>query len=252
MTDLTGRVALVAGAARGIGLATAQRFAAAGATVVLADRRVDDVARAAEAIGSGARGVELDVTDENGWARLVGEITADHGGLDVLANSAGIMRLAPLVECDLATFRKVIDTNLVAAFLGIRAVVPAMEARGGGSIITFSSPQGLEGREGMSAYASSKFGVRGLTRTAAIELGPLGIRVNSVIPGPTRTPMTERKGWTSADYDAAYAGYPLGRMADADEIAGMCLFLASDDSAFCTGADFVVDGGVLAGKPRTQ
>jgi 3alpha(or 20beta)-hydroxysteroid dehydrogenase len=148
-------------------------------------------------------------------------------------------------------FQKVLNTNLVGPFLGIKAVMQGMTERGGGSIINFSSVQGLEGRENMSAYASSKFGVRGLTKTAAIELGPKGIRVNVVVPGPTKTKMTERKGWTDDQYNEAYGGYPLGRMAEAREVAEVVLFLASDESSFCTGADYVVDGGVLVGKPRT-
>jgi 3alpha(or 20beta)-hydroxysteroid dehydrogenase len=102
----------------------------------------------------------------------------------------------------------------------------------------------------MSAYTASKFGVRGLTRTAAMELGEHGIRVNAVIPGPTRTAMTERKGWTDEQYDEVYGGYPLGRMGRPEEVAALCVFLASDESSFCTGSDFVVDGGVLAGKPK--
>ena len=162
-----------------------------------------------------------------------------------------MIRVKPLEETDLDTFRKVIDTNLVGAFLGIKAVMGPMAEGGGGSIINFSSVQGLEGRENMSAYASSKFGVRGLSKTAAIELGPKGIRVNVVVPGPTKTKMTERKGWTDDQYNAAYGGYPLGRMAEATEIADVVLFLASDESSFCTGADYVADGGVLVGKPRT-
>jgi 3alpha(or 20beta)-hydroxysteroid dehydrogenase len=244
MGRLDGKVALVTGGARGIGEATARRFVAEGADVVIADKR-DDVGQAL-ADELGARYLSLDVTSEDDWAAAVAAI----GGLDVLVNNAGIMRLAPLLECDLDTFRKVLDTNLVSAFLGMKAVAPSMQERGGGSIINFSSPQGLEGRHGMVAYTASKFGVRGLTRTAAMELGELGIRVNAVVPGPTKTPMTARKGWSDDDYDAAYGGYPLGRMGQPDEIAAVCLFLASDDSSFCTGADFVADGGVLAGKPR--
>jgi 3alpha(or 20beta)-hydroxysteroid dehydrogenase len=244
MGRLDGKVALVTGAARGIGEATARAFAAEGADVVLADKR-DDVGRAV-ADQLGARYVSLDVTSEAAWADAVASI----GGLDVLVNNAGIMRVAPLLDTDLETFRKVVDTNLVSAFLGMKAVVPSMQARGGGSIVNFSSPQGLEGRHGMSAYTASKFGVRGLTRTAAMELGEHGIRVNAVIPGPTRTAMTERKGWSDEDYDAVYGGYPLGRMGRPDEVAALCVFLASDESSFCTGADFVADGGVLAGKPR--
>jgi 3alpha(or 20beta)-hydroxysteroid dehydrogenase len=110
--------------------------------------------------------------------------------------------------------------------------------------------QGIEGREGFSAYAASKFAVRGLGKTLAIELGPDGIRVNTIFPGPTRTKMTERKGWTDDQYNEAYQGYPLGRMAQPGEIAQMALFLASEASSFCTGGEFVVDGGVTAGKPR--
>jgi 3alpha(or 20beta)-hydroxysteroid dehydrogenase len=127
-----------------------------------------------------------------------------------------------------------------------------MQTRGGGSIINFSSAQGFEGRFGMPAYTASKFGIRGLSKTAAIELGPLGIRVNTVAPGPTVTEMTRREGWTQADYDRAYALYPLGRMAAPTEIASVCAFLASDEASFVTGADLVADGGVTAGKPRDR
>lgn len=244
MGRLDGRTALVTGAARGIGAAIARLFAAEGAQVVVTDRR-DELGQAvADEIGGSYK--SLDVTSEDAWARVMSEV----GRLHVLVNNAGIMRIAPLLDTDLDTFRKVIDTNMVSAFLGIKAAAQVMDR--GGSIINFSSPQGIEGRHGMSAYSASKFGVRGLTRTAAMELGPRGIRVNAVVPGPTKTPMTARKGWNDADYDAAYGGYPLGRMGDPDEIAALCLFLASDDASFCTGADFVADGGVLAGKPAER
>jgi 3alpha(or 20beta)-hydroxysteroid dehydrogenase len=251
---LAGKVALVTGAARGIGAATARRFVAEGARVLLTDRRGDEgeaLAAELEAARPGSACFHaLDVTDEANWNEVVARAEADWGGLDVLVNNAGTIRVKPLTETDLETFRKVLDTNLIGAFLGIRAVVPSMTNRGGGSIVNFSSVQGLEGRENMTAYAASKFGVRGLSKSAAIELGPKGIRVNVVVPGPTKTKMTERKGWTDAQYDAAYGGYPLGRMAEAREIAEVVVFLASDESSFCTGADYVVDGGVLVGKPR--
>jgi 3alpha(or 20beta)-hydroxysteroid dehydrogenase len=251
---LDGKVALVTGAARGIGAATAARFAAEGASVVLADKRDDLGADAAARIdhdyAGAARYVSLDVTSEEAWRAAIVQTVAWFDGIDILVNNAGIIRVTPLVDCDLESFRKVIDTNLVGAFLGMRAVIGPMKEAGGGSIINFSSPQGLEGRYGMPAYTASKFAVRGLTKTAAIELGPLGIRVNTVVPGPTRTAMTERKGWADADYDAAYGLYPLGRMADPAELAAVCVFLASDDASFCTGGDFVADGGITAGKPR--
>jgi 3alpha(or 20beta)-hydroxysteroid dehydrogenase len=252
---LDGRVALISGAARGIGAATAELFAREGARVLLGDRRDalgQEVAERIEAQGGRARYVGLDVTSEADWARAVALALEAFGGLDLLVNAAAIIRVTPLVETDLESFRKVIDTNLIGTFLGMRAVLEPMRVRGGGAIVNFSSPQGLEGRWGVPAYTASKFAVRGLTKTAAIELGPLGIRVNAVVPGPTRTAMTERKGWTDADYDAAYGLYPLGRMAAPEEVAAACLFLASAESSYCTGSDLVVDGGVTAGKPRER
>jgi 3alpha(or 20beta)-hydroxysteroid dehydrogenase len=250
---LDGKVALISGAARGIGAATAELFAREGARLVLGDRRDElgrELAAQIERSGGSARYVALDVTAEPDWSRAVAAALDSFGALDVLVNAAAIIRVTPLADTDLDSFRKVIDTNLIGTFLGMRAALGPMRARGRGSIVNFSSPQGLEGRWGVPAYTASKFAVRGLTRTAAIELGPLGIRVNAVVPGPTRTAMTERKGWRDADYAAAYGGYPLGRMAAPAEIACACLFLASDESSYCTGSDLVVDGGVTAGKPR--
>jgi 3alpha(or 20beta)-hydroxysteroid dehydrogenase len=247
-------VALISGAARGIGAATARRFAQEGASVVLADRRHDPgraLVGELEATRPGrASYVELDVTSPDGWASAVERTLAAFGRVDVLVNAAAILRVTPLVDTDLELFRKILETNLMGTFLGMKAVLEPMRACGGGSIVNFSSPQGLEGRWGVPAYTASKFAVRGLTRTAAIELGPYGIRVNAVVPGPTRTAMTERPGWTDADYAAAYGLYPLGRMAEPEEVAAACLFLACDESSYCTGSDLVVDGGVTAGKPR--
>lgn len=253
MGRLEGKVALVTGAARGIGASIAQRFSAEGAAVVVADRRDElgeEVAAALREAGGRATYAHLDITSEEGWAAAVAATTSEFGGLDVLVNNAGIIRVKPFVETTLDELRKVLETNLVGAFLGMQAAVEPMTSRGGGSIVNFSSVQGLEGREGLSAYTAAKFGIRGLSKTTAIELGPLGIRVNTVFPGPTKTKMTERKGWTDDQYNEAYQGYPLGRMAEAEEIANVALFLASDESSFCTGSDFVADGGVSAGKPR--
>ncbi|MFK7895825.1 MAG: SDR family NAD(P)-dependent oxidoreductase [Myxococcota bacterium] len=253
-TRLAGKTALITGGARGIGAASARRFVEEGARVAIADRRAEEgeslVAELNAVRADAALFVELDIADEAAWGRGVAETLSAFGRLDVLVNNAGLIRVAPLEKTDLALFQKVVNTNLVGTFLGVKAVMDCMTEQGAGSIINFSSVQGLEGREGLTAYASSKFGIRGLTKSAAIELGPKGIRVNAVMPGPTRTKMTERKGWTDDQYNEAYGNYPLGRMADAQEVADMVVFLASDESSFCTGGDFVVDGGVSAGKPR--
>ncbi|HQR04115.1 MAG TPA: SDR family NAD(P)-dependent oxidoreductase [Rhodocyclaceae bacterium] len=252
--ELQGRSALITGAARGIGAACARRFAAEGARVLVTDRRDDEGQALVDALntrhGDVARYCSLDVADEAGWAAAVAAAEAAFGALHLLVNNAGIIRNIPFEQLDADTFRKVVEVNLTGTFLGMKAAVPAMKRAGGGAIVNFSSVQGMEGREGLMAYSASKFGIRALTKTAAIELGAHGIRVNAVLPGPTRTPMTARPHWTDADYDAAYGNYPLGRMASADEIAEMVLFLASDRASFCTGGDYAVDGGMLAGKPR--
>ena len=255
MGRLDGKVALITGAARGIGAATAKCFVAEGASVMLADRRADEVEGVKREIDAAhacdAESVELDVTSPEGWSAAVAKTVSTFGGLDILVNNAGIIRIAPIEECTLEMFEKVIDTNLIGTFLGIKAAIEPMKQRGGGSIVNLSSVQGLEGREGLPAYTASKFGIRGLSKTAAIELGPHGIRVNTIFPGPTKTTMTQRKGWADEDYDAQYGGYPLGRMAEATEIANAALFLASDESSFCTATELVADGGVSAGKPRS-
>ena len=253
--ELAGKVALITGGARGIGAATARRFVDEGARVLIADRRAEEGNALAAELGEGARFVELDVGMEASWLAAVAAAEQGFGRLDVLVNNAGIIRVQKLAEMSVETFRQVLDVNLVGTFLGLKHASPLIAKTianqgGGGAIVNFSSVQGLEGREGFLAYSASKFGVRALSKTAAIELGPQGIRVNTVIPGPTKTKMTERKGWTDADYDRAYGKYPLGRMAEPGEVAEMVLFLSSDRSSFCTGGDFVVDGGITVGKPR--
>lgn len=251
---LEAKVALITGGARGIGAASATRYVEEGAKVVIADRRADEAKALAEQLNqqraNSALAVDLDVSDEAAWKNAVEQTIHTFGKLNILVNNAGIIRVLPLEKTDLEMFTKVINTNLVGTFLGIKAVMETMKANRGGSIVNLSSIQGLEGRENMSAYTASKFGIRGLTKTTAIELGEHGIRVNTVIPGPTRTKMTERQGWSDDDYNKAYGSYPLGRMAAATEIAEMVVFLGSDESSFCTGGDYTVDGGVSVGKPK--
>lgn len=251
---LDGKVALVTGAARGIGAATARLLAGEGARVALADRRENEAAAVVAELNATRPGsaifVSLDVTGEADWQAAIAQTEAAFGPINVLVNNAGIIRVAPLEQMTLENFRKVMETNLVGTFLGLKYGAESLKRAGGGSIVNFSSVQGMEGRQGFTAYSASKFGIRGLTKSAAIELGPHNIRVNAVVPGPTKTKMIERPGWKDEDYDAMYGKYPLGRMANAGEVARMVLFLASDQSSFCTGGDYVVDGGTLAGKPR--
>ncbi len=251
---LDGKTAFITGGARGIGAASAHLMVGEGARVAIADRRAEEAAETVAALNAmrpdGACFVLLDVASEEGWIAAIAEAEAHLGSISILVNNAAINRVATLDQMTLENFRKVIDTNLVGTFLGLKYGAEALKRAGGGSIINFSSVQGMEGRQGFTAYSASKFGIRGLTKSAAIELGPHNIRVNAVVPGPTKTKMIERPGWTDADYDNMYGKYPLARMANADEVARMVLFLASDQSSFCTGGDYVVDGGTLAGKPR--
>ena len=245
--ELDGKVALVTGAARGLGAEIVRRMVATGAQVTAADKRVDD--GAAAAAEAGARFVELDVTDAAQWSNAVAS-AAGAGRLDILVNNAAITRVIPILDCDPAEFRKVIDTNVVGTLLGIQAAAPVMASSGGGSVVNLSSPSAFEGTAGMSAYSTSKWGIRGLTRTAALELADSGIRVNSVVPGPLRTAMTRRPGWEDEDYERHYgATVPLRRMADLGEVADLVVWLASDRASYCTGSDYAADGGLGAGTP---
>ena len=246
---LEGKVALVTGAARGLGAEIVRRMVAVGAQVTAADKRVDD--GAAAAAGAAAQFIELDVTDADQWAAAV-DFAAEAGGgrLDILVNNAAITRVAPILDCDPAEFRKVIETNLVGTFLGIRAAAPKMASGGGGAIVNLGSPSAFEGTVGMPAYSASKWGIRGLTRTAALELADSGIRVNSVVPGPLRTAMTRRPGWEDDDYARHYgATVPLRRMAELGEVADLVVWLASEQASYCTGGDYSADGGLGAGPP---
>lgn len=237
---LDGRVAVVTGGARGIGEAYVRGLHAAGASVVIADVLDEPGAALADELGERARFEHLDVTDEDGWARVVLATVEAFGALDVLVNNAGIANSGPIEHYTTAKWHAVIGVNLTGTFLGCRAVVPTMKAAGRGSIVNVSSVEGLRGGERLHGYVASKFGVRGLSKSLAVELGPAGIRVNSVHPGLVRTEMTTR-----IDVDAV--PIPLGRAALPDDVVGAVLFLASDASAYVTGTELVVDGGLTAG-----
>jgi 3alpha(or 20beta)-hydroxysteroid dehydrogenase len=241
--SLEGRVAIITGAARGQGLAEAERFVAEGARVVLVDVLDDLGDAAAAALGSNARYAHLDVTDEVGWHAVVERTVTMFGGLDILVNNAAIYRVATLEETDAALFRQVLEVNLVGPFLGILATTAALRERGGGSIINVSSANGIRGAHRASAYASSKFGLRGLTKSAAIELGPAGIRVNAILPGTIRTEMIR---YVLDHEEQIAAPLPMRRIGEPHDVAGAALWLAGDDSLWVTGTDVVVDGGFTA------
>ncbi|MEU4561605.1 glucose 1-dehydrogenase [Actinoplanes sp. NPDC023936] len=247
MGRLDGKVALITGGARGMGKAHARHFTAEGARVVIGDVLEEKGRRVAEEVGGVF--VRHDVTSADDWAAAVDAATSAYGGVDVLVNNAGILRHAPVAEMDPEEFRHVLDVNLVGSWLGIRQVVPVMRAAGGGSIVNISSIEGIAGAAGLAAYSASKFGVRGLTRSAAQELGPFGIRVNSVHPGGVMTSMALAAAQTMAGVDGSgfLKALPIARFAEPVEISRLVAFLASDDSSYTTGAEFLADGGLLSG-----
>jgi 3alpha(or 20beta)-hydroxysteroid dehydrogenase len=250
VSALAGKVALITGAARGVGEATARRFAAEGARVILGDV-LDGLGRAAAAtIGDAARFVHLDVTSEDSWRDAVDGIRDDEGHLEVLVNNAGILRVGSLVDTSTDTFLEVMRVNQLGPFLGMRTAAPLLIESSPAAIVNVSSTQGLEGYPGLVAYVASKFAVRGMTKTVALELAKHGVRVNSVHPTGITTPMLAAAAeLRSADDGSRPAGgsVPLGRMCRPDEVASLICFLASDESSMSTGAEFLIDGGATAG-----
>jgi 3alpha(or 20beta)-hydroxysteroid dehydrogenase len=251
MGRLDGKVALISGAARGQGEAEARLFAAEGACVVLGDVLDEQGERVATEIGDTARYVHLDVRDEASWEAAVKTSEGDFGPVTVLVNNAGILRFSPLSDTPVEQFREVIEVNQIGPFLGMKTVLPSMTKAGGGSIVNISSTNGLSGFPNTISYTASKWAVRGMTRTAAMELGPLGIRVNSIHPGGVDTEMINPQAieglGTNDDLESRFADLPLRRVGKPQEIAYLALFLASDESSYSTGAEFVADGGMLAG-----
>jgi len=242
-------VAVVAGGARNIGAAIARTFAAEGARVVVGDVREDEGRALAEELGDCARFVTLDVTDEASWAGLVKSTGGWFGPPTVLVNNAAIIPFAHLADMDAAAFDQCLAVNVRGTFLGMRAVAGPMEVAGGGSIINISSVQGLVGLEGTIAYTASKFAVRGMTKVAALELGQHGIRVNSIHPGKIDVVKERDVSKVALDPSAAATPIrvPLGRSGVPMDVARLALFLASEESSYATGAEFVLDGGWTSG-----
>ena len=237
---LDGKVVLISGGARGMGASHAREMVAHGAKVVCGDILDAEGELVAKELGDRARYVHLDVTRREDWDVAVAAAVAEFGGVDVLVNNAGILNIGTVEDFELAEWHRILDINLTGVFLGIRAVVPTMKKAGHGSIINISSIEGMAGTVASHGYTATKFAVRGLTKSTAMELGQFGIRVNSVHPGLVKTPMAD---WVPEDiFQSA-----LGRIAQPREVSNLVVYLASDESSFSTGSEFVVDGGTLAG-----
>ncbi len=248
---LDGKVALITGSARGQGEAEARRFTAEGAKVAITDLRDVLGEQLAAELGPDTFYQQLDVTREDDWDAAVATTVERFGKLDILVNNAGIGAFGTLEGLDLKTHHEMIDINLHGVYLGMRAAKAALVATGNGAIVNISSIDGIVGVLGMTSYSGSKFAVTGMTRSAAIELGPLGVRVNSIHPGVINSPMVqEAPPETRARLERLMDMQPIKRMGEPDEIASLALFLASDEASYITGAQFVIDGGHLAGPWR--
>jgi 3alpha(or 20beta)-hydroxysteroid dehydrogenase len=247
MGRLDGRVAIVSGGARGQGEAEVRTFVDEGAQVVFGDVLDDRGEAVAADLGDAAVYRHLDVTSERDWDAIVATTLDRFGRVDVLVNNAGILRVRMLDGHTLDDYMQIIDVNQVGCFLGMRAVIPPMKEQRRGSIINTSSTSGFVGTLGLVAYTASKFAVRGMTKVAAMELGHFGIRVNSVHPGGINTEMLDQPEFADLDQGTAYNGQPIPRIGTPEEVAKMMVFLASDDSSFSTGSEFVIDGGYLTG-----
>jgi NAD(P)-dependent dehydrogenase (short-subunit alcohol dehydrogenase family) len=263
MKRLAGKVALITGAASGIGRACAERFADEGAAVVLTDiSDGNEVAACMTDRGLTARFERHDVADEGDWARIIAEVKAAHGRLDILVNNAGIVIAGPLWEMSLTDWRRQLAVNLDGVFLGIKHAIPIIRSSGGGSIINVSSTAALKAAGTLAAYSATKGGVRALSRSVAVQCAQLkdGIRVNSIYPGVIGTPIYDTlEGMPQTD-PARAGNKPLGRDPDAlaalavplgvkgrpEDIAAAALYLASEESRYVTGAEIVVDGGLSA------
>jgi 3alpha(or 20beta)-hydroxysteroid dehydrogenase len=248
MGRLDGKVALITGGARGMGKSHVRHFVAEGARVVFGDVLDDRGAYVAAALGErSCRYLHHDVTSEDDWAAAVALAVDTFGTLDVLVNNAGILSFAAIADMPLADFRRILEVNAVGCWLGMKAVIDPMTKAGGGSIVNISSIEGFTGAAGLSAYSASKFAVRGMTKVAARELGQFGIRVNSVHPGGVLTRMVADSAGARPDGEAFMRSVPLARFAEPVEISRLVAYLASDESSYSTGSEFVADGGLLSG-----
>ena len=247
MAQLDGKVAVVTGGSRGIGATVGRAFGREGAAVVvcdLLDERGEGIADEINRAGGSAMFVHLDVTAQTDWRAMTAQVDAWRGGIDVLVNNAGINVRTGIEKVGLDDWNRVVAVNLTGPLLGMQAVAPIMRRRGGGAIVNIASNAALRGIRS-AAYCASKWGVRGLTKVAALEFAAAGIRVNTVCPGVVPTELNAGQPYVAT----TGAKTPMGRIATAEEIAAAVLFLASSSSSFITGMDMPVDGGLTVGMP---
>lgn len=247
MGRLQGKVAVITGGARGMGAETAKLFAAEGASVVITDVLASEGEALAGQIGEKALFVRHDVRNEDDWKTVAAQAQARFGRIDILVNNAAVVHFCGIEDLVKEDLERVLGINVIGALLGIKTIAPVMKRQGKGAIVNISSIDGLRGCNGLSAYTASKWAVRGLTKSAALEFGPFGVRVNSIHPGGVDTVMGNPTGRTDADLNKDYAAVPLQRIGRPEEIASASLFLASDEASYVSGAELSVDGGWCAG-----
>ncbi|TSI11747.1 SDR family NAD(P)-dependent oxidoreductase [Lysinibacillus sp. BW-2-10] len=243
MSRLEGKVAVITGGARGMGAAHVRKFVEEGAKVVFTDLNEEGGRALAQELGENAVFIKQDVTNAADWDTVITETESKFGPVNILVNNAGISMSKPFLEMSEEEYRKIVDINQVSVFLGMKAVAPSMQKTGNGSIVNISSINGLVG--GAVGYTDTKFAVRGITKAAALQLAHLGIRVNSVHPGVIETPMVTEGD--AVEMIKEFAKHiPLRRVAQSEEVSNLVLFLASDESSYSTGSEFVIDGGLTA------
>ena len=247
MTRLAGKVAIISGAAQGMGAATARLFAAEGAKVILGDILEDQGRAVAAEIGDTAFFCRLDVRNEEDWAAAVKTAVDRFGKLDILVNNAAITHFGAAEELRKEDAERVLGINVIGTMMGVKHAVPALEANGRGVIVNISSVDGLRGCNGLIAYTASKWAVRGMTKALAYEFGPRGIRVVSIHPGGVNTTMGNPSGETGEELNRHYRRVPLQRIGEPEEIARTTLFVCSDEASYISGAEIAVDGGWTAG-----
>lgn len=249
---LEGKVAIITGAAQGMGEATARLFASEGAKVVLGDVNTEKGEAVAADLGENAIFHKLDVSSDENWAQVVKAACDTFGTINALVNNAGLVHFTPIEMLDPSDFQRIISVNTLGPILGTKHVTPVMKANGGGSIVNISSVDGLRGVNGLTCYTASKWALRGVSKAHAYELGTSGIRVNSVHPGGVDTPMGNAAGRPKSEVNHVFKRTALGRIGDPEEIANASLFLASDEASYITGAELAVDGGWTAGTFLTM